>query len=108
MTGDVTPSCSIDTTRGWSFGHGSEYAREILVYDFIDTSPGQSGSPIMNGYGSDLVGVHTGGSAVMKKNWGTFIDSDKLKWIAESLGGHWGVGEYDDVEVLYDYTGCPS
>lgn len=82
--------------------------RGILMYDFIDTSPGQSGSPIMNGYGSDLVGVHTGGSAVMKKNWGTFIDSDKLKWIAESLGGRWGVGEYDDVEVLYDYTGCPE
>ena len=79
---------------------------EILMYDFIDTSPGQSGSPIITS--STIVGVHTGGSDIMQKNWGTFIDSDKLKWIADSLGGRWGICEYDDVKCLYDYTGCPE
>lgn len=85
MTGDVTPSCSIDTTRGWSFGYGSEYAGEILVYDFIDTSPGQSGSPVV-GLPTDILGVHTGGSASLKKNWATYITPTKFDWIANSLG----------------------
>ena len=94
MTGDVTLSCSIGYgggIRSWSFGYGSEYAGEILVYDFIDTSPGQSGSPVV-GLPTDILGVHTGGSASLKKNWATYITPTKFDWIANSLGNS---GEVD-------------
>lgn len=59
--------------------------KEILVYDFIDTSPGQSGSPIIVGDAFDILGVHTGGSAAQRKNWGTYITSTKLNWIESTV-----------------------
>ena len=60
--------------------------KEILVYDFIDTSPGQAGSPVMGMTSRDIIGVHTGGSARLKKKWATYLNSTKIKWIAETLG----------------------
>ena len=62
---------------------------DILTYDFIDTSPGQSGSPVMGMKPADIIGVHTGGSASLKKNWATHITPIKLRWIAGTLGHPW-------------------
>lgn len=70
----------------------------ILTYDFIDTSPGQSGSPVMGMKPGDILGVHTGGKASLKKNWATHITPTKLEWIAETLGHPWNV--YDDYRTL--------
>ena len=66
--------------------------REIFVYQFIDTSAGQSGSPFMGMKPSEILGVHTGGNKVTKKNWATAITSAKLQWIANCLGTPWRVG----------------
>ena len=65
--------------------------KRILTYDSIDTVPGQSGSPIMHlGKEScEIIGVHTGGSEIYKRKWGTFITPDKLTWIVKCLGGPW-------------------
>jgi V8-like Glu-specific endopeptidase len=67
----------------WKFNKSEE--KNILTYSFIDTSPGQSGSPILGMGPKDVVGVHTGGSAIQKQNWGTYLDWNKLKWIADDL-----------------------
>ena len=64
--------------------------KEILVYDFLDSSPGQSGSPII-AQESQILGVHTGGSASLKKNWGTYITPTKLRWMADTLGSPWHI-----------------
>ena len=69
--------------------------REILVYPFIDTSEGQSGSPVMGETPSEILGVHSGGSTALKKNWGAAITATKLKWIANTLGRPWRVGKDD-------------
>lgn len=73
--------------------------KEILVYQFIDTSPGQSGSPVMAMKASDILGVHTGGSSSLKKNWATYLTPAKLKWIADSLGSPWTI--VNDYYTLY-------
>jgi V8-like Glu-specific endopeptidase len=59
--------------------------KKILIYSFIDTSPGQSGSPILGMGPNDVIGVHRRGSTTRKKNWGTCLDWNKLKWIADTL-----------------------
>ena len=59
----------------------------LITYTGIDTTPGQSGSPIscdMVHYfggieGQELVGVHTGGTDL--KNWGTLLNEHIIKWI---------------------------
>ena len=33
----------------------------------------------------DIIGMHTRGSAVLKKNWAIYLNSTKIKWIAEIL-----------------------
>ena len=73
----------IKERENWRFKKGEQ--RNLLVYNFIDTSPGQSGSPILGMMPNDVIGVHTGGSAVQKQNWGTYLDSTKLEWIAAEL-----------------------
>ena len=73
--------------------------REIFVYQFFDTSPGESGSPFMGMKPSEILGVHVGGSALLKKYWATAITSAKLQWIAESLGRPWRVR--NDNKILY-------
>lgn len=57
---------------------------EILLYDEIDTTEGQSGSPVMLGIG-DIIGVHTGGNEVKGKNWATLINTAKLEWIEKKI-----------------------
>ena len=89
-----------ENIKDWIFGFDEKInEKEIFVYKFIDTSPGQSGSPVMGMKPSDVLGVHTGGSASLKKNWATAITSAKLQWIADSLGSPWSVS--NDYKTLY-------
>ena len=92
----VIPS---EKSDDWSLPKDEE--QEILVYDFIDTSPGQSGSPVMDSDGSYsfVLGVHTGGSDSRKKNWATYLTQAKLEWIAENVGSPWKVMR--DYNTLY-------
>ena len=95
MAADVPRSKAQD----WKFGPNpfdddsdeeqKENEPDILTYDFIDTSPGQSGSPVMGMKPADIIGVHTGGSDFQKKNWATHITPKKLQWIAGELGHQW-------------------
>ena len=98
MVGEVPDSKRED----WDFGPDPEKyktkGKEILVYDFVDTSPGQSGSPVMGRESSHILGVHTGGKASLKKNWATYISPAKLKWIADALGPSWTT--YNDCGTL--------
>ena len=82
--------------------------RELLEYDFIDTSKGQSGSPIM---GLEpifcVIGVHTGGSSEKKKNWGSCITPEKLEWIRDSLGEPWKIYyEYGTLRLAFCCSCC--
>ena len=73
--------------------------REIFEYNFIDTSEGQSGGPLLRGNSNEIIGVHTGGKVSLGKNWATAITSAKLQWIANCLGEPWRVG--GDSNALY-------
>ena len=53
-------------------------ATEILVYQSIDTSLGQSGSLLMGMGPRIVIGVHNAGSASLKKNCATYITPAKL------------------------------
>jgi len=63
----------------------------IIYYEDIDTTGGQSGSPIWTQFPDcqpeHIHGVHTGGSAASGKNWGTWFSKDKIEWIAKFLSG---------------------
>ena len=85
-----------DKNEEWHFNEEDWEKKEILVYNFVDSSPGQSGSPIFGGEFNCILGVHTGGSASLKKNWGTYITPTKLRWIANTLGSPW--------RIIYDYS----
>ena len=71
--------------------------QKILEYDFIDTSDGQSGSPIMATDTNHIFGVHNGADNIAGINWGTYITPSKLEWIAAILGHPW--------KVQTDHTG---
>ena len=82
--------------------------KDFLGYDFIDTSAGQSGSPMIHimGQGSDseyqceIFGVHTGGSDVRKENYATLITCEKLEWIVQHLGSPWKINSKGDQMYL--------
>ena len=57
---------------------------EILVYNFVDTTNGQSGSPVMCESGH-IIGVHTGGAIAQMQNWATYLASSKMQWIKSCL-----------------------
>eukprot|EP01084_Bolivina_argentea_P170264 295038_1 len=89
--------------QGQLYGMSGDYNLEnkgkLITYKQIDTSPGQSGSPIF--YDSEteekivdddiftkfneIVGVHTGGDVEAGENWGTALDDEKLKWISDMM-----------------------
>lgn len=73
----------IHERENWMFKKDEQ--KEILVYDFIDTGPGQAGSPVMGMSPREVIGVHTGGNAVHKIKWATYLNPIKLKWIADTL-----------------------
>ena len=62
---------------------------KIVKYEVFDTSKGQSGSPIIQAF--MILAVHTGGSEIEKKNWGTHITPAKLRWMADTLGSPWKI-----------------
>lgn len=82
--------------------------RDLLTYNFIDTSEGQSGSPMIHimGQGSDteyqceIFGVHTGGNNIRKENYATFITYEKLEWIVRHLGNPWKINSKGDQMYL--------
>ena len=61
-------------------------------YNFVDTTAGQSRSPIMGMKPCEIIGVHTGGCDFQKENFGTYITPEKLEWIAEAIGSPWNIG----------------
>ena len=90
-----------DKSEDWSFPEYWKESKkeEILVYDFVDTSPGQSGSGVIV-ENFLILGVHTGGSASLKKNWGTYITPTKLRWMADTMGSSWKIAtEYDTLYI---------
>lgn len=58
------------------------------VFHIIDTTSGQSGSPIwrnFGGYQNRIVAVHTGSTIDLSENIGTRITQEKLDWIASKM-----------------------
>lgn len=68
----------------------------LISYRNIDTTAGQSGSPIFDYIESksddtftrlnEIIGVHTGGK--IDQNWGTALNNDKLEWIRSIIPGY--------------------
>ena len=71
----------IEKRQDWMFK--KDVQKKLLVYNFIDTSEGQSGSPVMGMSPRDVIGVHTGGDPILKNNWATYLNRTKLQWIAD-------------------------
>ena len=78
--------------------------REILVYNFVDTTNGQSGirSPVMCESGH-IIGVHTGGTSAQKKNWATRLNSSKMQWIKACLGDSY-MYSYAKTSIIYNVS----
>lgn len=82
-------------------GHGQmSEAGNLIVYRDIDTSGGQSGSPVIHerrlhdGDECDtIVGVHVGGNAAEGCNVATAITADIKDWIVSTMAA-WGVAIY--------------
>ena len=84
--------------------------RDCLIYNFIDTSAGQAGSPLIHiimGQDSDseyqyeIFGVHAGGSKIRKEKYATFITYEKLEWIVQCLGSPWKINSKGDPNQMY-------
>eukprot|EP01084_Bolivina_argentea_P222999 377374_1 len=77
---------------------------KLIIYDNIDTSDGQSGSPIFECCDDDknddeknehniyktfgrIVGVHVAGKKKKKLNYGTMINNNMLQWIHKCIDG---------------------
>ena len=61
----------------------SKNNENVLVYDAIDTSPGQSGSAICD-FRDRIYGIHTGGAAI-GGNCGTRITKKHFMWIVDKI-----------------------
>jgi len=57
-------------------------SKTLLVYNTIDTSPGQSGSPIISKK-LKIIGIHTTGGGGY--NWGTKFTIEILQWVAQII-----------------------
>jgi len=66
--------------------HTKELNGHILTYKDLDTTKGQSGSPVMSD--NKIVGVHPGCSPEDKVNVATFTTSHMLTWIGESIANY--------------------
>jgi len=71
---------------------GIQILEKVISYKSIDTTPGQSGSPMLISVGDYgkltekcIIGVHTGGSQPFNKNYGTRITKEMIQWIASTL-----------------------
>ena len=73
-----------DKRKDWTFFPGDKQ-KEILTYDFIDTSPGQSGSPIMH-LGKESCEIIVEGVKYTRKNGALLL-------LKLSLNGLWSVWE---------------
>src|SRR5688572_3535414 len=67
-----------------------ENNENIITYNDIDTSKGQSGSPIIicndnNQNQIQIIGVHTNGSKSKAYNFGTLFNHEKFNWIANCM-----------------------
>eukprot|EP01084_Bolivina_argentea_P070680 128521_1 len=95
----------------WGCNGSMKLEKECITYSSIDTSGGQSGSPIYlygdaHGQSPHIVGVHTGGNEALGKNWGTRFTIEKLKWIGNNINEPLEVKtQYylnDDWEITHD------
>lgn len=63
----------------------------LFFYNSIDTQSGQAGSAIFlefeSGHGINyaITGVHSGGNAVHKQNWGVQLTQTKIDWINDQI-----------------------
>ena len=66
---------------------GMNIKDKLITYTFIDTSGGQSGSPLMifTSHRWGIAGIHCGGSEISGKNYSTKIRKDLIQWIAHKL-----------------------
>ena len=80
------------------------WTEEHLEYTVINTTKGQSGSPVMHirmgELRCEILAVHTGGHQIFGVNYATNITRAKLEWIQESLGIPWTI-KHDDHGALY-------
>src|SRR5690242_4458532 len=62
---------------------------DLLIYTNINTSEGQSGSPIVMDNVSNeskyIIGIHVGGDLKKKENYGTLFNNNKIEWINQCI-----------------------
>jgi len=77
--------------------HTKELNGHILTYKDLDTTKGQSGSPVMSD--NKIVGVHAGCSHKDKVNVATFITSHMLTWIGSSIAKYGNMNQHEKSPV---------
>jgi len=77
--------------------HTKELNGHILTYKDLDTTKGQSGSPVMSD--NKIVGVHAGSSYKDKVNVATFITSHMLTWIGSSIAKYGNMNQHEKSPV---------
>jgi V8-like Glu-specific endopeptidase len=67
---------------------------QLVMYDDIDTSDGQSGSPVFRKLEDDLfelIAIHVGHHHGEGANCATYINEEKYQWIVDRLKDHKGM-----------------
>lgn len=87
--------CEREGEKWYMKGNITNYheEKEIIVYDNIDTTLGQTGGPVMAENSHYIIGVHVGGHPVTGTRWATYITPAKLSWIADQIGNPWHIFE---------------
>eukprot|EP01084_Bolivina_argentea_P253963 426820_1 len=81
---------NFNVSNNFSIGKNVYTHKSYIVNKGIDTTGGQSGSCIYSYYHNDkkrykVYGIHSGGSQKYKANYGTFFDTNTIKWIQKVL-----------------------
>jgi len=63
-------------------------AKNVITYKNIDTSAGQSGSPIILNDNKSIIGIHVAGDQPSKINYGTLLTDEKYIWISNIVTEH--------------------
>ena len=58
---------------------------QFVIYTDIDTTPGNSDSPVISEADELIIGVHTG--SIMSENYGTYINDNMREWIKTKTTG---------------------
>ena len=87
----------------YSLINNNKYNNELIYYDNIDTSGGQSGSPIFI-YNNCIIGIHTMGNDFGdNKNYACIFNKNKINWINNIINNN-NNNSNNNINITPKYT----